>query len=69
MFQTAERKPASSTKSRTVAGRRPVYDEVGEWLGSVNGAGGVYDTDGVQIGVAWPNGEIVDFHGVRIGHA
>lgn len=69
MFQTAERKPASSTKSRTVAGRRPVYDEAGAWLGSVNGAGGVYDTDGVQIGVAWPNGEIVDFHGVRIGHA
>ena len=69
MFQTADRKPVSSTKGRAVAGRRPVYDEAGEWIGSVNRAGGVYDTDGVQISVAWPNGEIVDFRGVWIGHA
>jgi len=68
MFQTAERKPVSNAHGRVVTGRRPVYDEAGECIGSVNGAGGVYDTDGVQIGVAWPNGEVVDFHGVRIGH-
>ena len=68
MFQTAERKPVSNAHGRVVTGRRPVYDEAGECIGSVNGAGGVYDTDGVQIGAAWPNGEVVDFHGVRIGH-
>ena len=46
MFQTADRKPASNAHGRVVTGRRPVYDEAGECIGSVNGAGGVYDTDG-----------------------
>ena len=68
MFQIAARRPVRSSKGRAAAGRRPVYDDAGERIGSVNRAGVVYDSDGVQMGVAWPNGEIVDFRGVRIGH-
>ena len=52
MFQTADRKPVEQHKGRAVAGRRPVYDEAGEWIGSVNRAGGVYDPTGSRS--VWP---------------
>jgi hypothetical protein len=54
-------------EDRAIVGRR-VFDDAGEWIGTVDGGGAVFDVDGVQVGVEWPGGEVVDFGGVRIGH-
>ena len=69
MVQIVHRASVRGVKGeeRAIAGRR-VFDDAGEWIGTVNTGGAVFDADGVQVGVEWPGGTIVDFRGVRIGH-
>ena len=68
MIHIVHRAPARSVDGQERAtAARPVFDDAGTWIGTVNSGGAVHDADGVQMGVQWPNGEIVDFRGVRIG--